>query len=146
MRAHLIVVQCRIVAEGTDGCKLHKSIKLPTAHRLLPLSPAESERSAQGLAPPLSDGLHWPSTQETTPKGPFGSSIHLIPPPPHSRTHTSPSGVYVVPEMVNSCKRQVPASASATTNIYEHTSGFRLMDGCLSFSHQLKRSLTEEDI
>lgn len=85
--AHLIVVQCRIIAEGTDGCELHKPIKLPTAHRLLPLSPAESERSAQDLAPPLSDGLHWPRPQETTPKGPFGSPAHLTP-PPHSGTLT----------------------------------------------------------
>lgn len=53
--AHLIVVQRRIIAEGTDGCELHESIKLPTAHRLLPLPPAESERSAQGR--------HWPRPQ-----------------------------------------------------------------------------------
>lgn len=58
MGANLIVVQCRVIAEGTDGRELHKSVKLPTAHSLLPLPPAKSEKSAQGLAPPRSDGLH----------------------------------------------------------------------------------------
>lgn len=57
------------------------------------------------------------------------SSTHLTPPHRRLHTHTSPSGVYVVPEMVNSCKRQEPASASATTNICKHKGGLRTLGG-----------------
>lgn len=67
------------------------------------------------------------------PSGVPQSSTHLTPPHPHLHTHTSPSGVYVVPEMVNSCKRQEPASASATTNICKNKGGFRMLGG-LPFS------------
>lgn len=74
------------------------------------------------------------------------SSAHFTPPHPRSHTHTSPSGVYVVPEMVNSCKRQEPASASATTNICKHKGGLSLLEGFLSLRHQLKKSQTQEDV
>lgn len=79
MGAHLIVVQCRVIAEGTDGCELHKSIKLPAAYRLLPLPPAERERSAQGLAPPPVKSCMGPAPRKPRPRAP------LVAPPTRSQ-------------------------------------------------------------
>lgn len=64
-RGHLVVVQRRVIAQGTDSRQLHQPIELPASHQLLSLPPEEPGGQCKGLGPvPERRPSFWPHPQE----------------------------------------------------------------------------------